>query len=82
MKSVFEMARGGTVFQTAAHFPILMKLLLWLIPSSFIEERNKHDEMAMDKLRRRMDAGKQRPDLIEGLLKRADEWVLSQCRGV
>ncbi|KAL2255906.1 hypothetical protein VTK26DRAFT_2501 [Humicola hyalothermophila] len=77
VKAIFEVARAGTVFQTVANWPVLMKLLLALIPSKFMEERKKHDEMAMDKLRRRMEAGKQRPDLIEGLLKKADEWGLT-----
>lgn len=76
VKAIFQVARAGTVFQTVAHWPILMKLLLSLVPSKFLEEREKHNEMALDKLRRRMEAGKQRPDLIEGLLKKADEWVL------
>lgn len=55
-----------------------MKLLLAVIPKKFLEEREQHMEMTMAKLRRRMEAaqaGKERADLVEGLLKRADEWV-------
>ena len=79
VKAIFQVARAGTVFQTLTHWPILLKLMLGLVPSTFIEEREHHNEMAMAKLRRRIDAGKQRPDLIEGLLKRADEWVCHQA---
>lgn len=55
-----------------------MKLLLAVIPKKFMEERGQHMEMTMAKLRRRMEAakaGKERADLVEGMLKRADEWV-------
>jgi hypothetical protein len=81
VKSIFAVARGGTVFQSLAHYPILKKLLLAVIPKKFIEERKKHMNMSLAKLRRRMEAGKDRADLIEGLLKRADEWVLDHLRG-
>jgi hypothetical protein len=63
------------VFQTLAHYPILIKMFLALLPASFMEEREKHMELSMAKLKRRMEAGTDRADLIEGLLKRADEWV-------
>lgn len=63
------------MFQTLAHYPTLVKLLLALIPSKFLEEREKHMQMTLAKLKRRMEAGKDRADLVEGLLKKADEWV-------
>lgn len=63
------------MFQCLAHYPIVVKLLLALIPSKFKEERERHMQMTLEKLKRRMEAGKERPDLVEGLLKRADEWV-------
>jgi len=75
VKAIFEVARAGTIFQTLAHYPALIKLLLAFIPSKFKEEREKHMQMTMAKLKRRMEAGKERPDLVEGLLKKADEWV-------
>jgi hypothetical protein len=50
-------------------------LLLALIPAKFLEERERHNQMTLAKLKRRMEAGKERADLVEGLLKRADEWV-------
>ncbi|GAB1317909.1 Trichothecene C-15 hydroxylase [Madurella fahalii] len=80
VKAIFEVARAGTIFQSVAHYPILMKLLLAVIPKKFMEEREQHMEMTMVKLRRRMEAakaGKERADLVEGMLKRADEWGLT-----
>ena len=80
VKAIFEVARAGTVFQTLAHYPLLIKVLLALIPTKFIEERDRHMQMTLEKLKRRMQAGHERADLVEGLLKRADEWVLSLPR--
>lgn len=76
VKAIFEVARAGTVFQTLAHYPLLIKVLLALIPTKFIEERDRHMQMTLEKLKRRMQAGQERADLVEGLLKRADEWVM------
>ncbi|KAL2132356.1 hypothetical protein VTI74DRAFT_3927 [Chaetomium olivicolor] len=77
VKAIFAVARAGTVFQTLAQYPMLIKALLAVIPSRFLEEREKHMQMTIAKLKRRMEAGKDRPDLVEGLLKRADEWGLT-----
>ncbi|KAL2020295.1 hypothetical protein VTK56DRAFT_8523 [Thermocarpiscus australiensis] len=77
VRSIFQAVRAGVVFQTVAHYPILTKLLLALIPMKFMKERERHMQMTMAKLRRRMDAGKERADLVEGMLKRADEWGLT-----
>ncbi|KAH6615956.1 cytochrome P450 [Chaetomium sp. MPI-SDFR-AT-0129] len=77
VKAIFEVARAGTVFQCLAHYPVVVKLLLALIPSGFKEERERHMQMTLEKLKRRMEAGKERADLVEGLLKRADEWGLT-----
>ncbi|KAK4234237.1 cytochrome P450 [Achaetomium macrosporum] len=77
VKAIFELARTGIVFQILAHYPILTRLLLSLIPAKLMEERERHMQMTLAKLKRRMQAGKERADLVEGLLKRADEWGLT-----
>ncbi|KAK4119116.1 cytochrome P450 [Parathielavia appendiculata] len=77
VKNIFELARAGTLVSSLAHYPILLKLLLALVPTKFAEEQKKMTESSSAKLRRRMKAWKERPDLIEGLLKRADEWGLT-----
>ena len=80
VKAIFAVARAGTVFQSLAHYPGLIKLILSLIPSTFMEERERHMQMTLAKLKRRMEAGQERSDLVEGLLKRADEWVYHPSR--
>ncbi|KAK4184282.1 Isotrichodermin C-15 hydroxylase [Podospora australis] len=77
VKAIFSVARAGVMFQSVAHFPLLFSMLLKMIPARFMEERAEHMEMAMAKLKRRMETTKPRSDLIEGLLKKADEWGLT-----
>lgn len=74
VKMIFETARIGTILQTVSHYPMLKRLLLRMVPKSMKEKREHHLELTRAKLRRRMEAG-ERPDLIEGLLKKKDEWV-------
>lgn len=75
VKVIFKMARAGTLLQGLSHYPMVKNLLLSLVPKSAGEERNQHLELTKNKLLRRMEGYKERPDLIEGLLKRKDEWV-------
>ncbi|KAK3939376.1 Isotrichodermin C-15 hydroxylase [Diplogelasinospora grovesii] len=77
VRAIFQLARAGTIFQTATHWPILLKLLLALAPKRAMEERQHHIELTKAKLRKRMESGKERPDLVEGLLKKKDEWGLT-----
>lgn len=69
------MGQAGTLIQSLAGYPLLLKLLLSMVPTRFREEHEKHQQQTMEKLKRRMAVTKERPDLIEGLLKKADEWV-------
>ena len=62
--------------QIAGNFPTIKKALLSMVPKKFMEERENHLAFTMAKLTRRMEAGKERPDLVEGLLRKRDEWVI------
>ena len=74
IKMIFESARVGTVLQTVGHYPLLKKLLIAMVPKSMKEKREQNLQLNKEKLLRRMETG-ERPDLIEGLLKKKDEWV-------
>ncbi|KAK3689396.1 cytochrome P450 [Podospora appendiculata] len=77
VKAIFQVARVGTIFQSCAHYPFLMRLLLSLAPKKLTDERQELMEKTKVKLRRRMESTKERPDLVEGLLKKRDEWGLT-----
>ena len=71
---IFATAQIGTFLQSAGYYPRLKSLLLRMVPNSMKEKRKHHLELTKAKLLRRMEAGS-RPDLIEGLLKKKEEWV-------
>lgn len=52
----------------------LERLFMWLVKITN-KNRAEHDRRMMDKLHRRVQMEKERPDLIEGLLQKRDEWV-------
>ncbi|KAJ5113438.1 hypothetical protein N7456_001972 [Penicillium angulare] len=54
----------------------LESLFMWLVKKTNTS-RAEHDRRMMDKLHRRVALEKERPDLIEGLLKKREEWGLS-----
>ncbi|RYP10685.1 hypothetical protein DL764_000475 [Monosporascus ibericus] len=77
VKTIFQMARVGTMFQVLSNFPALKDMLLKMVPKKFMEEQENHMAFTKAKLSTRMEAGKERPDLIEGLLRKREEWGLT-----
>ncbi|KAK1996652.1 cytochrome P450 [Colletotrichum falcatum] len=77
VRSIFQMARLGTVLQTGTHYPFVLKLLMAMVPEKVKRERARHGEFTEARLKRRMELGQERPDLIEGLLKKKDDWNMS-----
>ncbi|RYP75506.1 hypothetical protein DL771_002391 [Monosporascus sp. 5C6A] len=77
VKAIFQMVRAATLLQVASNFPALKNMLLKMVPKSFMEEHENHMAFTRAKLSARMEAGKERPDLVEGLLRRRDEWGLT-----
>ncbi|KAH6982446.1 cytochrome P450 [Ilyonectria destructans] len=76
VKTIFQMARLGTVFQTASYFPLLRSLIIRVLSTKKIRARKlQHATMTKEKLLRRMELGKARgrPDLIDNLLRKKDE---------
>ncbi|OAX80637.1 hypothetical protein ACJ72_05023 [Emergomyces africanus] len=74
VKLILTSGKISSILQCAAYFRPLKSFLLSLIPKSI---RKRHANLAKEKLIRRMNVGQERPDLIEGLLKKKDEWNMS-----
>ncbi|KAF6807631.1 cytochrome p450 [Colletotrichum sojae] len=77
VRAIFQLARVGTVLQTATHYPFIKTLMMALVPESVKRQRDSHEEFTKAKLRRRLELGQDRPDLIEGLLKKKDDWNMT-----
>ncbi|KAI5865331.1 putative cytochrome P450 [Durotheca rogersii] len=54
----------------------LESAFIWLV-KLLNTSRSEHDRKMMDRLHRRVEMKMERPDIIEGLLKKKDEWGLS-----
>lgn len=72
---IFESARAGTIFQTVGFYPLLNKLFWAMVPKAALGRFVRQTKLSMEKLQRRMQPGKERSDLIEGLLRKKDELV-------
>ncbi|KAF9880334.1 cytochrome p450 [Colletotrichum karsti] len=77
VRSIFQMARVGTILQVATHYPWIMPIMMAMVPKKVMEERENHENFTKAKLQRRMELGQERPDLIEGLLKKKDDWNMT-----
>lgn len=79
---IFEMGRPAVVVQAlASTFPTVLAFLFACVPSSMLASSIAPENLAAVKLKQRMAAGKERPDLVSGLIKRKEEWVslIVQC---
>ncbi|KZL75146.1 cytochrome P450 [Colletotrichum tofieldiae] len=81
VRTFFLMVRVGVALQTGNHFSVLRRLIMAVLSTRAMRERRlQHLDMTMQKLLRRIELGERegpRADLIEGLLKKKDEWNLS-----
>ncbi|KAJ5930882.1 cytochrome P450 monooxygenase [Penicillium verhagenii] len=80
MKSIFESGRFGTILQGLSFYPLLKNIMLAMVPESLKEAQRKHTDLTKAKMNRRMAITEERPDLIEGLLKKRDELNLDMGR--
>lgn len=76
VKCIFALARLGSYFQVEDYYPFLKRVVTRLIPNKTLERQDFHNKINRAKLQARIDAGP-RDDLIEGVLKKKDEWNMS-----
>ncbi|KAI1389246.1 putative cytochrome P450 monooxygenase [Hypoxylon trugodes] len=53
------------------------RLVTWVAQSGLWKSRQTHRQLVREKVMQRMELGAERPDLIEGLLKKQKEWQMS-----
>lgn len=74
---IFQSIKAATWLQTANFFPWVQKAILAFVPNSMLEKRKQHQRLTKEKLLKRINYGAERPDLIEGLLRKKEELGLS-----
>ncbi|KAK1690189.1 cytochrome P450 [Colletotrichum godetiae] len=81
VRTIFDMIRLGVALQTANHFSVLRRFITAVMSTKAMRERRfEHQAMTMDKLKRRIALAERegsRADLLDGLLKKKEEWNLS-----
>ncbi|KAB8263697.1 cytochrome P450 [Aspergillus pseudonomiae] len=77
IESIFMAIRFATVLQALSFTPLFKQVLLALVPQSVRERRERLNEFTRQKMLRRMAIAEERPDLIEGLLKKKEELNLT-----
>ncbi|KAK1636086.1 cytochrome P450 [Colletotrichum phormii] len=81
VRTMFDMIRLGVALQTANLFSALRRLITAVMSTRAMRERRfEHQAMTMNKLKRRIALAERegpRADLLEGLLKKKQEWNLS-----
>lgn len=64
--------------QCAAHYPWFTRTLIGMIPKSAMKTHDEHGTYTHNRVMKRIELGKTRNDLIEGLLMKQDELQISQ----
>lgn len=72
---LLKSAKTGTLMLSLSFYPLLKKIFLAMVPKSVVKAFQDHRDVSVAKLRERMQAGNERDDLIEGLLRKQDELV-------
>lgn len=70
---VFQSMKAAAYLQAASYFPWFKLALAQLIPKSLVAGKLKHLKLTREKVLKRMNLGAERPDLIEGLLRKKDQ---------
>ncbi|KHN94126.1 cytochrome P450 ClCP1 [Metarhizium album ARSEF 1941] len=76
VKCIFELSRLGVYFQVEDYYPLMKRIVNRMLPNRALERQSFHNTVNKAKLQKRIEGG-DRDDLIEGLLKKKDEWNLS-----
>lgn len=70
---IFQSGRLGTILQALSFVPLVKQFVISLAPKSAREAQERHHVLTRAKMMKRIEQGHDRPDLIEGLLKKQDE---------
>ncbi|BAE61720.1 unnamed protein product [Aspergillus oryzae RIB40] len=78
IESIFRAFPFITALQALSFTPLVKEVLLALVPPSMRDRRERLRDFTRQKMLRRMAIAEERPDLIEGLLKKKEELRLRE----
>ena len=74
---VLDYFYASTLLQVVHRFRPLNRLFAAMIPASLADKRKKHEEMALEKVRRRIKRGAERPDFTHPLIEAEKDGTIS-----
>ncbi|KAE8337772.1 hypothetical protein BDV24DRAFT_154053 [Aspergillus arachidicola] len=77
IESIFQAFPFVTALQALSFTPLFKEVLLALVPQSMRDRRERLRDFTRQKMLRRVAIAEERPDLIEGLLKKKEELGLT-----
>ncbi|KAK4938717.1 hypothetical protein LTR10_020900 [Elasticomyces elasticus] len=77
IQMIFEGIKAGTWLRCARYWPLLSKLLSWLIPKELIRKRDDHQALATQKVQKRLQQNVDRKDFTSYILRHNDEKGMS-----
>jgi len=72
IQTIFDIFEVGSWITESKHYPIIGKLVYFMIPKALVEKFPTHKKMAADKATRRMDKDTDRPDFMSYIMKNND----------
>ncbi|GMG47884.1 unnamed protein product [Aspergillus oryzae var. brunneus] len=79
IESIFRAFPFITALQALSFTPLVKEVLLALVPPSMRDRRERLRDFTRQKMLRRMAIAEERPDLIEGLLKKKEELLTANA---
>lgn len=79
VETIFFLTKAGAYMQTAAHYPTITNLLLKMVPKRLMASHEQHGVFTHNRVAKRMELGKVRHDLMEGLLMKQEDWQMPQA---
>lgn len=77
MSIIFSHFKSATLMASCRFYPLVYRLLIWSLPQKTLQQQQDHFQMSKDKVRRRMNLEKQRPDFMAHVLQHNQEHLLS-----
>lgn len=69
MAMIFSHFKSSTLIASIRFYPYLYKLLVWSLPKKVLKEQQEHFRMSCDKVQRRLNSEKSRPDFLQHVLE-------------
>ncbi|KAL9597718.1 MAG: hypothetical protein Q9219_004975 [cf. Caloplaca sp. 3 TL-2023] len=67
--TIFSHFKSATLLASIQFYPYLYDLLIWFLPASVLKKQQEHFGFAKDKVSRRLNLEKERPDFLQHVLE-------------